>query len=314
MTAVSCAPIEACTRLLGQCLATSEAADGTFLPSLILTLPGILYQTWQELHSHFPKLDVHVYFASKCNFPNSIASVPTPTEFRQLITQLDPRDPKTGRTVIISTYPTFFAREVAKTERPILLLRKLERNPGRSSKRQKMGDDTASAVEQNEAGGYESVEEAIERATLAKANPAFTPRQYYQTDIDRLKLRVHLLPANHNVRPDGNLVVFKLRRPFMQETTFEHLLCDEAHIARRASTAWNKTIGVINAKNIAWITGGPMVSSLRDTIAPMQHAWDRLNIPIPNLAQVLERLGDLNGLYSPEYDPLCDEPRAYFDV
>jgi hypothetical protein len=46
--------------------------------------------------------------------------------------KVDSKDPKTGRTVIISTYPTFFTREVTKTEGPILLLRKLERNMSRS--------------------------------------------------------------------------------------------------------------------------------------------------------------------------------------
>jgi hypothetical protein len=89
------------------------------------------------------------------------------------------------------------------------------------------------------------------RARQALEDPAFSsPRIIHQSEVDRKQLKVHVLPANHGVHPDGNLVTWSLKFKFMRDFRFEYCIDDEGHIARRTSSVWNQTIGLVPADKI----------------------------------------------------------------
>lgn len=80
---------------------------------------------------------------------------------------------------------------------------------------------------------------------------------------------------------------------------FEYVILDEGHVARRLDGALYNMAGSLKWQGLVWATGTPLVSGLNDVMAPLTLAWRRHGFE--NF--VMPAVGDLAGLYSPEYNP-----------
>ncbi|KAL7929446.1 hypothetical protein V8C35DRAFT_284402 [Trichoderma chlorosporum] len=116
--------------------------------------------------------------------------------------------------------------------------------------------------------------------------------------------RLHSLTEDDDVQPDGNLVEYKLVRPFVGKIRWGFLIVDEAHIAKRVDSIYNHMFRLLNWRNLVWVTGTPLMSGLIDILSPLSLMWPKFGLEMPFLLG--HDIDYLEGLWRDEYDPFAE--------
>lgn len=89
------------------------------------------------------------------------------------------------------------------------------------------------------------------------------------------------------------------------------LIVDEAHMARREDGIFNNTFRLLNWDHLLWMTGTPLIGSLRDIMSPLSLVWRKYN---PDLRDIVNNVGCLKGMWHNEYDPTMEENKLFSET
>ncbi|KAF5584723.1 snf2 family helicase [Fusarium subglutinans] len=254
---------------------TRGESEIRFCPSLILTPVNAICQTWKEGHENFKNLEIYVYYSTPREFPEKKANVVENKKFINLLRRFADRihDPKNGRVVIISTYPTWSSRAVLKRERKFVFK---DGKAPTSVMRQRALDKERSEVQD------EDVEQDEEEAAAVKN---YTTEDLNMDDIEFIAQN----ETEATERADGNLIEYLCKDEAFSKATFEFIVADDAHIAKRLNGMYNHMLRLLDWKKLLWVTGTPVQSSFRDLLSPLSLMWAAY------------------GLYDESYDPYTEE-------
>ncbi|QPC60884.1 hypothetical protein HYE67_003115 [Fusarium culmorum] len=249
-------------------------SDVKFHPTLIFTAVNSIFQTWKEGKDHFPTMNLYVYYGtSSSDFPDTKAKVINTGDFKDELNASSVADsnPETGLIVIISTYPTWSGRNVLKLERPFVF---------KAGKRPVSRQKDARLIENDS-------DEEVDIELLNNLP------KYHVSEITRDNIRFLTEDtASAAEKPDGCLIEYISRQSALDSIVFEHVIADDAHLAKKPNGVYNHMLQLINWNKLLWVTGTPILSSLQDLISPLSLIWNAYNIAI-----------DSPGLYDETYDP-----------
>lgn len=89
----------------------------TFSPSLVITPVNSLPQTYLEAKSIFPDFTLIVFYGQRSTFIDKGAKVMGTDDLINYLSKLDPTNPKTGKTLVITSYTTLSARFISRNDR-----------------------------------------------------------------------------------------------------------------------------------------------------------------------------------------------------
>ncbi|PNP51939.1 hypothetical protein THARTR1_07148 [Trichoderma harzianum] len=313
-TKVFAATIECYARELERIYsAGSGKPDGIFFPTLIVNPVSTIHQTHRELKTNFPGLTVLLYYTTKSMSKRfNGAHIIDKSEFEARMRNLSPTDPNSARTMVVTTYSTLYNREVMRSEKRFIFLER--RQGGRQSKRQRGvngatldGDeaDTAQPDSNLDSDWMDMSEMMRAKMKLPMDEKKKIPRYTSEIDPDLRGKRLHFLSDDDSVQPDGSLAQHELKRLFVAKIRWAMLIVDDAHMARRLDGAFNNTFRLLNWDHLVWVTGTPLMSTLRDILSPLWLIWHKININIPVLW--VKTIGHVEGLWNDEYDPYEEE-------
>ncbi|CVK94439.1 uncharacterized protein FMAN_03543 [Fusarium mangiferae] len=237
---------------------TRGESDIRFYPSLILTPVNSICQTWKEGHENFKNLDIIVYYSTPREFPERKADVVDNNRFISLLNHFADRahDPKNGRVVIISTYPTWSGRAVLKRKRPFVF--KDGKAPAWVMKQRTKARDGSEAQD-------EDVEDEQEEATIKN----YTTSELNMDDIEFIAQN----ETKAAEKADANLIECLSKNKAFSNATFEFIVADDAHVAKRLNGIYNHMLRLLDWKKLLWVTGTPVQSSFRDLLSPLSLMW-----------------------------------------
>jgi hypothetical protein len=108
---------------------------------------------------------------------------------------------------------------------------------------------------------------------------------------------------------DGYRVAYKVRPSAKTACAFQFVILDEAHVARKQNGSIVTTLSSFQYQSLVRMTGTALYNDLQDIIGPLSLMWHSLGIEW-NFEQ--SDLGDLAGLYHPEYDPFAKTNEVSF--
>ncbi|KAL2682399.1 hypothetical protein Neosp_006850 [[Neocosmospora] mangrovei] len=258
-----------------------EPRYGKYLPTLLLSPVSTIVQTHNEITEHFPTLRVLTYFSTPSTFPAEGATVlgtkRLSIEMTKLNSEEGRHDPSTGRTIVLSTYPTMSKRVMRKEE---TLFRWKD----------------------------EHVPASVKKKRNAMAKDGDTPTQsqkvkkFAHETVDQDEIT--LLKRGSSLAPDGNLVSYFHRNNLAPNWKFDLLICDEAQYVKRESGSYHNMLRMLSWKRLLFVSGTPLTTSLRDLLSPLS-----LVHHISGRIQSLDVLNEsilswVPGLYHADYDPL----------
>ncbi|CCT64919.1 uncharacterized protein FFUJ_03817 [Fusarium fujikuroi IMI 58289] len=233
---------------------TRGESDIRFYPSLILTPVNAICQTWKEGYEHFKNLEIFVYYSTPSEFPERKARVVDNNKCISLLNQFadSTHDPKNGRVVVISTYPTWSSRAVLKRER--LFVFKDGKAPASVMKQGTKAKDGSEAED-------EDVEdEQEEEATIKK----YTASELNMDDIEFIAQN----ETQAAEKADGNLIEYLSKDKAFSKATFEFIvpgLYDESYDPYTEDNKLNggrdTTHGIFTE---AYLTKFPQFAALQD--------------------------------------------------
>ncbi|KAF5693556.1 metal-nicotianamine transporter YSL11 [Fusarium denticulatum] len=209
---------------------TQGESDIRFYPSLILTPVNSICQTWKEGYDNYKNLGIFVYHSTPSEFPERKADVVDNNKAISLLNQFADRvhDPKNGRLVVISTYPTWSSRAVLKRER--LFVFKDGKAPTSVVKQQ------ASAKNRSESQD-EGVEEDEEEAATIKN---YTTRELNMDDIEFIAQNETEAVA----KAHGNLIEHLSKAEAFSKATFEFIIEKAALGVRHTDSQFSQRLVV----------------------------------------------------------------------
>ncbi|KAL6799526.1 hypothetical protein GGI42DRAFT_355122 [Trichoderma sp. SZMC 28013] len=95
------------------------------------------------------------------------------------------------------------------------------------------------------------------------------------TRLDAISLATYIHPYEAGT-PDGILERYQFVNNRFADIRWGILIADEAHIARNVSGTFNYTMRPLKWRNLVWITGTPLMSSLGDILSPLVLIWHNL--------------------------------------
>ncbi|KAF5547475.1 snf2 family helicase [Fusarium mexicanum] len=245
---------------------TQGESDTRFYPSLILTPVNAICQTWKEGHENFKNLEIYVYYSTPREFPEKKANVVENKEFINLLRRFADRthDPKNGRLVIISTYPTWSSRAVLKRERKFVF--KDGKAPTSVMSQRALDKERSEAQD-------EDVEQDEQEAAAIKN---YTTKDLNMDDIEFIAQN----ETDATEKADGNLIEYLCKDEAFSKATFEFIVADDAHIAKKLNGMYNHMLRLLDWKKLLWVTGTPVQSSFRDLLSPLSLMWAAYGIEL----------------------------------
>ncbi|KAK4078931.1 hypothetical protein Trihar35433_36 [Trichoderma harzianum] len=304
-TKVFAATIECRARLVESQIKAGKRKQRLYYPTLLVNPVQTIHQTHRELKRNFPGLTIWLYYGSKSDSKRfDGATILQKAEFLTKLRNLDRSDPETGKIVVITTYPTLHQREVVREEKRFVFLErrqtgaKPKRRAGPSRNRRKAQEEESSGSEDDWMDLEEMVSQKIKKRFDASKR---VPRYESEDDPELQKRRLHFLSEDDDIQPDGNIVKYRLRRPAVQEIQWGFLIVDEAHLARRVDSIYNRTFRLLSWRWLMWVTGTPLMSGLQDILSPLYLMWPTFGIDMPLLRS--SEIEYLEGLWREDYDP-----------
>ncbi|KLO85638.1 permease-unknown function [Fusarium fujikuroi] len=229
---------------------TRDESDIKFYPSLILTPVNAICQTWKEGYENFKNLDIFVYYSTPSEFPERKARVVDNNKFISLLNQFADRahDPKNGRVVVISTYPTWSSRAVLKRER--LFVFKDGKAPASVMKQRTKARDGSEAQDEDVEGEQE------EEAVIKK----YTASELNMDDIEFITQN----ETEAAEKADGNLIEYLSKDEAFSKATFEFIVVDDAHVAKKLNGIYNHMLRLLDWKKLFLLDKVPQFAALQD--------------------------------------------------
>ncbi|CAG1993022.1 unnamed protein product [Fusarium graminearum] len=224
----------------------------TFSPSLVITPVNSLPQTYLEAKSIFPDFALIVFYGQRSTFIDKGAKVMGTDDLINYLNKLDPMNPKTGKTLVITSYTTLSARFISRNDRLFVF-----NEEKKAAKDQELGD-----VESDD-----SSDEAAEGRRRKKV-PI-----YSLAAVNRKNITYVDDPA----KADGNLVWYTRNKPGIKNLKFTFVVCDEAQIAKKHDGSYNNLLRKFKWDIILWTSGKTLSNSLRDLISPLLLMWRALD-------------------------------------
>ncbi|OAQ76887.1 hypothetical protein VFPFJ_10424 [Purpureocillium lilacinum] len=269
-----------------------------FKPSLIISTVPKIEQTAQE-STHFPDITLFVYYCDS-GPSGSAQNTRHVGNLSSILEKVDPADPKTGRTVILTTYQTLQLTEVSVSESPFVFRQKVQPQACRPQGHDATSEDDAD--ERAVALRYETDQEVLWRCqnTPRVSNPRSEslPRALSGTYPWH---SVMFVEAGDVPESDGISTKYSLRNPGLNNHQFEFLIVDEAHVACQLNGAFNNTLRLFNWEKLLWVTGMVLTRSLREILSPTYLMSQKLGFTVSDWHTL--GLGDLQLLFHPAYDP-----------
>ncbi|KFA71358.1 hypothetical protein S40288_09396 [Stachybotrys chartarum IBT 40288] len=295
----------------------------SYLPSLIICAPSTIVQTYEELKAHFRKYQILVYYRTRDFKAFKYTLGYNPDDFRRLMENLDHSKPETGRTVVLTTYHTLYAREFKKATTPIIVNRveRKRRNGndteqqarnvrhknvvGNISRANEEDDPVAESFSFDDSYNRESApsSEGTQLSTVSTAS-----REYFDIDLDMQNLSAKQPLAEESAASNGTLVEYKPKGgSWLANVPFQFLIADDAHLARRPTSSWNHMMRHLNWEKLIWVTSTPTIS-YTDLVSPLLLMWKKHNIAIPasnsnGTGWTQMDFKDLIGLWHKQYNP-----------
>ncbi|RSL44137.1 hypothetical protein CEP54_014810 [Fusarium duplospermum] len=241
-----------------------------FLPSLVVVPPHTVSQTFLEARSQFSDFNLAVFFGDESKDYSGATFLRSVNELVDFVGGLDENNPKSGRTIVISSWHTLSQRLLRKKSRFF---------------RYKHRDDMPKGLEQRQAS--ESTSRGLRRPKV---------KVYHEGEINEEKIEDCEVNQAH-----GNLVTYKLKGKGLQNITFRFLIADEAQAAKNHRRSFHKTLCLISGERLMWVTGTPLSASLRDLLSPLRLMWKAHGDL--DWQPTEAELGWVPGLYHQDYDP-----------
>ncbi|KAF0637159.1 hypothetical protein FPSE5266_20309 [Fusarium pseudograminearum] len=260
----------------------------------MLTNNAPIRVTYLEAKENFPDFNLVVFYGIRSTLIDKDAKVIGLGELIPPLDKLDPHSPKTGKTLVITSYTTLSARFIKKQE--TLFTYKPEKvRPSLQKKRdkaQKKKDTEDSGGEQSD-DDDESDDGDMALARRRKV-PVYSRQQVNIDDI---------VVVDDPKIADGNIVWYKRTQEGIKNICFQFVVCDEAQVAREADGLYNNLLRKFQWRILLWTSGTSLSNSLRDLISPPILMWKALGI---QWNPAIGRIGYLPGLYHKDYDPLIE--------
>ncbi|RSL97586.1 hypothetical protein CEP52_010794 [Fusarium oligoseptatum] len=247
-----------------------EGKPVQFLPSLVVVPPHTVCQTFLEARSQFPDFQLAVFFGDEPKDSPGGIFLRSVHHLVDFVGGLDKDDPKSGRTLILTSWHTL-SKRLAKKSSTFFQFKQAEDVPDSLNRRL-----------------------AAESTSRGQRRPKV--KVYFKGQVDDAKIDSCGAAEAH-----GNLIKYDPKSSHLKEITFQFLIADEAQAAKNRRGSFNHTLDMISWKRLMWVTGTPLSSSLRDLHSPLHLMWNALGGLSwePTEAE----LGWLPGLYHQDYDP-----------
>ncbi|KAH0524312.1 hypothetical protein TsFJ059_006841 [Trichoderma semiorbis] len=262
--------------------ADPDGDQAVYFPTLVVNPVSTIHQTHAEFKQNFPGLNVLIYYVTKSQARQfGDGNILEKGEFLGFLQKLSPTNPRSGRTVILTTYSTLHRREITTVEQRFVFEDREQRGP--PPKRQKTEKNTVSnaahvASSEDEADNRDDDEMARQRSARKDTKRI---RTYYKGDPDLKGKRLETLAQGDERTPDGILVEYRLQNEDLGKIRWGFLIVDEAHTARK-------------------VTGTPLVSTLHDIMSPLVLLWEKIGIKA--VTEYVD-YGNIQGLWRTSYDP-----------
>jgi hypothetical protein len=125
-------------------------------------------------------------------------------------------------------------------------------------------------------------------------------RSYNSKDLVDSEITI----TKNSARADGYRVSYNFRIPLEASPLFGLVVLDDAHIARNRGSYYCQMVSMLNKEGLLWMTGTTLYNRQSDMVAPLMLMWQILGIDWDYKSA---KLGDLMGLYHPEYNPILEE-------
>ncbi|KJZ73345.1 hypothetical protein HIM_07349 [Hirsutella minnesotensis 3608] len=323
---------------------TLKSTDDTikFHPTLIVNPVATITQTAHE-SEQFPSLNVWVYYGEANGYTGSknVNSI-KPRALVAFLEALDRDDPKTGRTVILTTGNTLSVREINKTEDRIIIRKRKQELPRKRPAQEEVDnpqrkrtnrEPSSTAADDHTLRTSEEDDHPPVDADATTSEPIQYPAEEFnpadwETDQEALeRKRIGLgdiindsrlknvfadaVPAaviikvsrEANIEPDANLITYSLKHPRLAHQKFQFLMVDEAHCAKKMTGMYNNSFRLLNWDTSLWVSGTVLISSLKDILSPLFLFWLKLDMPTYGWLTDGHHLGDLQLLFHQDYDP-----------
>ncbi|KKP02754.1 hypothetical protein THAR02_05143 [Trichoderma harzianum] len=171
-------------------------------------------------------------------------------EFLGFLQKLSPTNPRSGRTVILTTYSTLRLREVATVEQRFVFEHPEQSGP--PPKRQRTEKNTVPNVahvssSEDEADNSDDDEMSQQRSARKDTKRI---RTYYGGGPELKGKRLETLAQGDERTPDGILVEYRLQNEDLGKIRWGFLIVDEAHIARKVSGVYNHIFKLLDWRNL----------------------------------------------------------------
>jgi SNF2 family DNA or RNA helicase len=231
----------------------------TFRLSLIITPVNSLPQTYLEAKEIFPDFNLVVFYGTRSTFIDKGAKVIGLDELITYLKNLDLHNPKTGKTLVITSYTTLSARFIQRNERlfkfkedkvPPSLQKKKDRNQKKQAERH--DEDSSQSDNDNDEDDLLNIRR----------------RKIQVYHIDQIKLSDIIVVTDPKLA-NGNLVWYTRRPPGIKEIEFQFVVCNKAQVTKKADGSYNHLLRKFKWNVLLWTSGTPLSNSLRDLISPL---------------------------------------------
>ncbi|KAF7553679.1 hypothetical protein G7Z17_g3457 [Cylindrodendrum hubeiense] len=256
-----------------------------FRPHLILTPVNSVHQTYDEARRQFPDLNLIVFYGNEETFPDKLASVYSTEELLNVLITLSNKqdDPKSGKTVVISTYTTWRWRML-----------------NMKSKYFKWKPDTS--VSASTDGGAQQEEDRGVHIDASHFHPRRTRIRRFAPEEVPADNVIWLTDVQRE-QADGNQVSYTHSETGLAHAHFDWLIADEAQVARNWAGSYRNMMRLLKWESLIWVTGTPLMSSFRDLLSPLSLMSKSLNC---TWSPKGEEVGWGPGMYLDSYDPYTE--------
>jgi hypothetical protein len=260
----------------------SEPMDPTrtFAPSLIL-VPNALVDTWiTEIDRHFgDALTLILFFGSSTRTGDrrrKALTVSKVTDLQSTLHGLDPSNPATGTTVVLSSYQTWARRTTREVD--------LEGNPVHAT-RQQTGTSrpTADPKALNPEAEEEEFDEDVLTDVEEEPTPTTTPLPSPPVEdlSDDVRDQLAHLQDTDSADPSADPSAAKpavRRRLFvgLLQATFQRVICDEGHRVKTISSRQHQSVAKLTRHATWFLTATPMWNKPLDFCGYLSLLWTEM--------------------------------------
>ncbi|KAF9784128.1 hypothetical protein IL306_008460 [Fusarium sp. DS 682] len=212
--------------------------DVIFRPLLIVTPVAALTQTYLEAKRIFPDYNLYVYYGSSSSRTATGAAAITTSELIIIVCTMDPKLPRSGKTLIITLYITLSACIILRKYK--LFRFKANREPPSVQRRKAR---QAKKAEKEAAKQRLAEDDDDPSPTPTKAKRQSKVSVYHRNNVNKDDIEF----TKDKKIADGNLVWYRLKNQYIRKLYFAFLVCDKAYIAKKAEGVYNNLM-----RNLKW--------------------------------------------------------------